>query len=253
MTPARGRFFVAAMALVTAWSLWAVAQPKRHEGQPRAAGAATAAPAPHPPSERAEPAGAKHSPEAESEEPRPINWTEFGGETPPYIAMVVNFGILAAGYYLLGRRPLQAALQARRDSVAKEIEQAAQMKREAEERAKVYQAKLAHLEQEMAVAREGLMRAGEAERERIIAEAEAKAERMRKDAEFLAAQELKQVRQDLLRDTVEAAVQAAAEVLGKRVTASDQERLAEDYLADLAGRKSAPPPPRVARGEAGSS
>jgi F0F1-type ATP synthase membrane subunit b/b' len=72
-----------------------------------------------------------------------------------------------------------------------------------------------------------------------VAEAEAKAARMRREAEFLAIQELKEVRQGLLRDTVEAAVKAAEELLTKRVTPADQERLADDYLADLAGRKSA--------------
>jgi hypothetical protein len=56
---------------------------------------------------------------------------------------------------------------------------------------------------------------------------------MRRDAEFLVEQEVKQIRADLWRGTVEAAVTAAEELLKKRVTPADQERLAEDYLADL--------------------
>jgi F-type H+-transporting ATPase subunit b len=185
---------------------------------------------------------AKHeAAEAESEEPKPINWTTFGGETPPYLAMVINFGILITGYYLLGRKPIAAGLQSRRDSIAKDIEEAQKMRREAEERAKLYQAKLEKLDEEVRTAREGLVHAGEAERDRIILEAEAKAERMRRDAEFLVEQELKQIRVDLLRDTVEAAVGAAEELLKKRVTAADQERLAEDYLSDLGGKKPVAP------------
>ena len=129
---------------------------------------------------------------------------------------------------------------ARRDSIAKEIEQATRIKEEAEARAQMYSAKLAQLKEEVVIAREALVRAGEAERDRIVADAEAKAERMRKDAEFLAIQEFKQVRQDLMRETVEAAVHAAEDLLVKRVTQADQERLAEDYLVDLAGRKSGP-------------
>src|SRR5262245_29701042 len=125
------------------------------------------------------------------------------------------------------------------------------MRLEAEARAKVYQAKLEKLEEEVRTAREGLVRAGEAERDRIVSEAEAKAERMRKDAEFLVAQELKQIRQDLLKDTVEAAVTAAEELLRKRVSPADQERLAEDYLADLGGKRTSPEGARAARPEAG--
>jgi len=259
-----GLVLIAVMTLVTAWSIWAFAQQPR-PGAPHGPGIRPAPP-PHGPAAppgiggptplRPRPAPpvvgkegtAEPREDAESaDKPENPNWIEFGkvdahGEPiPPYIAMLVNFGILIAGYYLLGRKPIAAALQSRRDNIAKEIEEAQRMRKEAEERAKVYQVKLAHLEEEVKGAREALVRAGEAERDRMVTEAEAKAERMRKDAEFLVQQELKQIRQDLWRDTVEAAVSAAEDLLKKRVTAADQERLAEDYLADLGGKKDAPP------------
>jgi F0F1-type ATP synthase membrane subunit b/b' len=234
------RVAFAAMMVVTAWSVWAFAQRPNHRPPPSPAGHARPSPPPR------LPLGALHSPhkegaeEAESDRPPPINWTEFGTETPPYLAMVINFGILAAGYYLLGRKPIAAALQSRRDTIAKDIDEANKMLHEAQERAHTYQAKLERLEDEVKTARAALVQAGEAERDRIVTDAEAKAERMRKDAEFLVEQELKQIRQDLWRDTVEAAVGAAEDLLKKRVTPADQERMAEDYLADLGGKKSAP-------------
>ena len=222
------RLVLLAMTFVTAWSVWAVAQ-NHHAGHP-------AEPAAAPPVHGAHEAHPSE-PAAEHAGPASINWTQFGGETPPYLAMVINFAILAVGYYVLGKKPIAAALQSRRDSIAKDIEEAQRMKQEAEARAKVYQAKLEKLEDEVRTAREGLVRAAEAERDRIVSEAEAKADRMRKDAEFLVTQELKQIRQDLLRDTVEAAVAAAEELLTSRVTPADQERLAEDYLADLGAKR----------------
>jgi len=246
----RRRIFLAVMALVTAWSVWAVAQPRpghRPAAPPGASGAHArpAAPtgkAPVAPTE-AKTAGsgaeAEGAHEAEHEGPGVFNMFEFGTATPPFIAVLVNFGILAAGYYLLGRKPIAAALQSRRDTIAKEIDEAQKMRLEAEARAKTYQAKLEKLEEEVKTAREALVRAGEAERDRIVSDAEATAERMRKDAEFLVEQELKQIRQDLWKDTVETAVATAEELLKKRVTPADQERIAEDYLADLGGKKSA--------------
>jgi F-type H+-transporting ATPase subunit b len=206
------------MALVTAWSCWSV-------------WAFASEPAPAP-------GHAEHA-ENESEGPADVNWVDFTVETPPYLAMLINFGILVAGYYALGKKPIAAALRNRRNSIAKEIEDAQRMRKEAEKRAKTYQAKLDKLEDELKSAREALVRAGEAEKERIVTEAEAKAERMRKDAQFLVEQELKQVRVDLQREAVEAAIAAAEELLRKRVTQADQERLAEDYLADLAKSKPA--------------
>jgi F0F1-type ATP synthase membrane subunit b/b' len=219
------RVALAVMVALTAWSVFAWAQTK-------AAAAASRESAP-PPTEQAAKA------EGEAEGPSPFNVTQFGGETPPFVAMLINFGILAAGYYVLGRRPVAAGLQARRDTISKEIEEAQKMKREAEERAKTYQSKLEKLEEELQIARESLVRAGEAESERIVREAETKAERMRKDAGFLVEQELKKLRGELWRDAVEGAVAAAEELLKKRVTPADQERLAEDYLADLGGKHDA--------------
>jgi F0F1-type ATP synthase membrane subunit b/b' len=240
------RAALSAMVLVTAWSVWAWAQPAPAPARPGApAMVGSGAPKPRRPAHAAAPRAAEEGKqeaegeEAEGEGPAPMNWTEFGSKTPPFVAMLINFGVLAAAYYLLGKRGVVEGLQARRDHIAKDIEDAQRMKHEAEERAKVYQQKLATLEQEMRTARDSLVRAGEAEQERIVRDAEAKAERMRKDAEFLVEQEIKQIRGDLLREAVEAAVAAAESLLKARVTPADHERLAEDYLADLGRSKTA--------------
>ena len=56
---------------------------------------------------------------------------------------------------------------------------------------------------------------------------------MRKDAQFLLDQELKQLRNELLRHTVEAATAAAEKVLESRISAQDQERVADEYLKNI--------------------
>jgi F-type H+-transporting ATPase subunit b len=168
---------------------------------------------------------------------QPINWLDFSNtHQPPYAALLLNFALLVGLYYKVGKKPVAEGLKKRRESVAKEIEEAQRMKREAEERAKLYQAKLEKLEDELADARAALVAAGQGERDRIVKEAEEKAERMQRDAEFLVQQELKQMRVDLLRETVDIAVREAEELLKRRVTAADQERLAEDFLAELASK-----------------
>lgn len=212
------RLALAAMVAVTAWSLWAWAQPSAREKQ-------------------SETATEQHE---DGEAPAPVNWTQFGGESPPFIAVIINFGILAAGYYLLGKRPIATALENRRDTISKSIADAQRMKDEAEARAKTYQAKLQRLEEDARAAREALRRAGEAEHQRIVSEAEAKAERIRRDAEFVLEQEIKQLRLDLWKGAADAAVTAAAEILKQRVTPIDQERLAENYLAELGVPESPP-------------
>jgi len=252
---------LAVMTLVTAWSLWAWAQnanqanpnpPHDHmhmHGAASAQGAASGMPghmhAPahaasaHPAAAAEESAPAE---EPESETPGAINWTDFGTKNPPFIAMIINFAILAAGYYYLGKKGIADGLKNRRDAISREIDEAQAMKHEAEARAKTYQAKLATLEQEVRDTRDSLVRAGEAERERIVKEADAKAERMRKDAEFMVEQEMKQIRLDLWREAVDTAVAAAETLLKDRVNDDDQRRIAEGYLQGFAapGRAGGP-------------
>jgi F0F1-type ATP synthase membrane subunit b/b' len=185
--------------------------------------------------EHAEAGGEEHA-------PKPINWFDFSNsEQAPYGAMLINFVILMAMYYSLGKKPVAQALKDRRASIAKEIEEADKIRKEAEARAVVYQEKLKNLEAELKETRAALVEAGKTERARIVREAEEKAARMEKDAAFLVEQEVKQLRVDLTREAVEMAVAAAEDLLKKRVAPADQERLAEDYLTQLAKNKPSTP------------
>jgi F-type H+-transporting ATPase subunit b len=196
--------------------------------------------------------------EAEQEHaPSPINWYDFSNhEQPPWAGMFINLVVLLGIYYKFGKQPISEGLKSRRATIAREIEEAQRMRQEAEARALKYQEKLSHLETELKETRESLRAAGEVERDRLVREAEEKAARMEKDATFLVEQELKQLRAELTRDAIETAVAAAEELLRKRITASDQERLAEDYLTQLAVNKrpsgqeraSIAPPPGSAQG-----
>jgi F-type H+-transporting ATPase subunit b len=188
---------------------------------------------------QAEPEHTGHK-EAEEEGPGAINWFDFNNKAqPPYAALLINFALLLGIYYYFGRKPVSEALKNHRASVSKEIEEAQRMKREAEARAKTYQAKLQDLEVELSQTKLALEEAGKGERDRIVKEAEEKAVRMQRDASFLLEQETKQAMLDLQRETVQAALAAAETILKKQVTASDQERLAEEFLTSLEQRPAA--------------
>ena len=168
------------------------------------------------------------------EGPGPINWFHFGDpHQPPYVAMAINFVILLAIYYRFGKKPVADALVARRDEIAKEIEDAHRMRAEAEARAIHYQGKLASLEQELANARHALVDAGEGERARAVSEAEERAARMKRDTETLIEQELHQLRADIHRETVNLAIQQAEAIVKNSITSADQARLIDDVIATL--------------------
>jgi F-type H+-transporting ATPase subunit b len=166
--------------------------------------------------------------------PGAIRWlpTDEGTQTP-YVFMLLNFAILIAIYVKAGKQPVAEALEKRRADFVAKVEEADRLRREAEARAEKYKAQLATLEQDLAAARTALEEAGKAEHQRLVSEAHERAARMKQDAEFIVRQEQLTLRDELQRKTAEAAIDAAAKLLAQHVTAADQERLAEGFLANL--------------------
>lgn len=168
----------------------------------------------------------------------PINWTDTSNKKqPPYIAMLINFAALLFIYYRFGKKPVADGLKKRREDVAKQIEEADRIKKEAAERAKKYQAQLASLDAEAEHTKAAIRTSGEADRDRVIKEAQEKAARLERDAQLLLEAESKQAKRELYEEAVEAAVVRAEELLRSKLTQADHERLAEEFLSQLASQK----------------
>lgn len=146
---------------------------------------------------------------------------------------LVNFGalILLIGWVI--RKKGNPALAARRAEVEKELAEAQRLRAEAQARHMETATRLERLDQEMFQIRGEMIKAGEAERDRIVSQAEEKAARMRRDTAFLIEQQVKQLRKELTQQAATAAVVAAQDLLQQRTTDSDQDQLAEAYLARL--------------------
>ncbi len=153
--------------------------------------------------------------------------------SPEFIGTVVNFVALLVLFARVIRKKGNPALAERRKQVEAELEEAKRLRAEAEARHMETATRLEKLDQEMVQIRGDMIKAGEAERDRIVAQAEEKAARMRKDTRFLIDQQIKQLRKDLTREAAGAAVVAAQELLQSATTDADQDRLAEAYLARL--------------------
>jgi F-type H+-transporting ATPase subunit b len=192
---------------------------------------------------------AAHAEHDENAPPEPINWFHgllgekadvppsllwrAPGEPPPFLASVINFGILVLVVVRFGKKPLAAALSKRKETILHELDEAKRLREAAEKRLAEYEAKLAKISEELERIRRDFREQGERDKERIVREAKERRERMKKDADFLLAQEYKQMQKDLLTQTVEEATRIAADLLAKRLTASDHDRFAEGFLSDL--------------------
>lgn len=154
-------------------------------------------------------------------------------EPPPFLASLINFSALLFILYRFGKKPLAEGLKKRRQTIMQEIENAARLKAEAERRMKEIQAKLKRLSETRTELKADYAAQAEAERKNMLAEMEERRARMRRDAEFRIEQELKEARSILLQEAVRGAAGAAEELVRKHVSATDQQRLADEYLSSF--------------------
>jgi F-type H+-transporting ATPase subunit b len=160
---------------------------------------------------------------------------EMQGKAPviPYVYILINALALYAMYYYLGKKPIGEGLKARRDAIAKELDEAATIKSEAAAKLEEYTERLDKLDQELDRLKAELTLAGEKDRDRIVKDAEEKAARMKKDAQFLLDQEVKQLRIDLQKYAVDAAMRAAETAIKGKLSSQDHDRVADEYVANI--------------------
>lgn len=197
-----------------------------------------------------EAAHAHHDPKAP---PEPINW--YHGllgprqgatpnllwrspeEPPPFLATLINFGLLVYLFVHFGKKPLQQALIKRKDDITREMNDAQRIRQEAEKRLQEYETKIGSLNQELEKIRLELREQGARDRDRIVREAQDRATKLRADANYLLDQELQELRQTLVTETVDQAVRLASQMIAKNSTPSDHDRFAEVFLAQLKARQ----------------
>jgi F-type H+-transporting ATPase subunit b len=157
---------------------------------------------------------------------RVLHTTEFWGT-------LVNFGFLIIVLTWAIRKKGNPALRERAEAVKAELDEAQRLRAEAQAKHDEAAARLEQLDREMGQIRAEMTKAGEIERDRMVAQAEEKAARMRRDATFLIEQQVKQLRSDLTHEATRAAIDAAEQILTAKTNDDDQRRLASDYLNRL--------------------
>lgn len=157
----------------------------------------------------------------------------------PLLANIVNLGALAFILVRFGRKPVSEALKNRKRTIMSEFDKAAEIKRSARARLDEYEDQLDHLDDKLESLREQYAAEGRHEEARVREAAAERHERMLGDAEFRVSQESKSARDELSREALEEALTAAETLVQKSLTAADHERIAADYLDDLAAALSA--------------
>ena len=130
---------------------------------------------------------------------------------------MINLVILLAVLFYFAHKPVQAFFEERRSGIRGELDDAAQLKKDAEENFSKWQRRLADLERELEEIRTTARERAETEREHILAAAQESAERVRRDATNAIEREVRRAHDRLRAEASDLAVELAAgsiEVLG---------------------------------------
>jgi F-type H+-transporting ATPase subunit b len=158
---------------------------------------------------------------------------------------LINFAVLVFILARFGGPAINKALRARHDQLKTDLDEAARLRSDAEERFRAHEQRLANLEREIQTMLASIRQEAEQEKARIIASAEEKARRIQDETRFALDQQIKEAELNFRAEVAQAAVKVADELLRRSVTASDEQRLAQSFVAELAaGRPHDKVPPR---------
>jgi F-type H+-transporting ATPase subunit b len=145
------------------------------------------------------------------------------------VNLILFVGLLV---YLL-RKPLADFFGDRRRSVEEALRKADESRQQAEALSREVEQRLLHLETEVKEIRAQAVREAEREKKALLAQAESDAERVVARASAEIESRVRAARAELTAYAGDLAVDAAAAILKKTVTAEDQRRLLEDGFAAM--------------------
>ncbi len=154
---------------------------------------------------------------------------------------VLNFALLVGVIFYFARKPVQTFFAERRRAIHDELERAAELQRQAEERYAKWQRRLVDLERELEGIRRTSRERAEAERLHILADARSSAARIEQTARTAIEQELRRARAQLRDEASELAVELAAGLLRDQVTQADRDRLLDEFIARVEQTPAAAP------------
>ncbi|MDJ0802117.1 MAG: ATP synthase F0 subunit B [Desulfobacterales bacterium] len=146
---------------------------------------------------------------------------------------VLHFIVLAGGLFFLLRKPLATALSARAKGIEEQLSDLESKKTDAERQLAEYSQKFARLEQEAEAIMAEYVRQGEEAKARILKEAEESAEKLKLQAQKTIESEFQNARNALRTEALDKALAKAEEMIKGQISAGDQEKLVDEYLAKV--------------------
>jgi len=152
---------------------------------------------------------------------------------------LLNFGVLVFVLVKFGGGAVNKALRGRHEQLKAELASAAELRTAAQAKLARQEARLGSLENEIAELRRNLKVEAEGEKARLVATAEERATRIKAETAFLIEQQVREADQRLRRESADAALKIAEEILRRSIGSADQQRLLDTFVSDVERRPDA--------------
>lgn len=169
----------------------------------------------------------------ESDQAEPSLLYRPKGMSSPFLATLINWAVLVSLIAMLAKKQIPPALAKRKAAIVQGMNDAKKARDESAALLSEYESKLATIDQDIERIKAEMKRAGEQERERILAEAVERRTRMERDARRLIETEIESAKEALRREVVQAALATAKRSIEDKLAASDQQRLFDEAIASL--------------------
>lgn len=143
---------------------------------------------------------------------------------------VMNFAVLAIGLFLLLRKPVSQALNARIKGIKEQLSELEEKKEGAEKKLAEYNEKFLKLDREAEKIVAEYIKQGNEAKARILKEAESAAVKLEEQAKKNIEHEFKKAKSKLKEEILEQALVKAEDIINNKITSKDQDRLVDEYL-----------------------
>jgi len=151
-------------------------------------------------------------------------------ETWSFIWKSLNFIILVILLYKVLAGHVKKFFENRRKGINDEIEEAKALKEDVERRYEELSKKLKNVDKEIEDLTELFKKEGLSEKQRIIEDAGKEAEKIRQQAARTIEQEMIKARSKIRKEYTEVIIEMAEDLIRKKLTESDHERLVKEYI-----------------------
>jgi len=153
--------------------------------------------------------------------------------SPPFLFMLLNFGLLLLILAKYGGPVAGKLAQERHDQIKTALDEAAKLREQAQQKLTDYEARIKNVDDEVKKLVDGIRADAEADKARILEAAAAQSAQMKKDAEARIAAEIEFARAALAKEVAMAATGATEKLLREKVTADDQTKLVTTFLTNV--------------------